>query len=139
MKHFFKQLVLLLVLAHLTACGEEKKEQLTKSELQSYTVTAKPLHKVLHFTGTVQPIHENSIVSPMEAVVDAMSFHYGQPVKKGEVVFFSWVTYKSRKHRDQVMKKVMSDKRLEQFMNEETMPFDGMRMFWGGFKPLVQF
>lgn len=86
MKHFFKQLVLLLVLAHLTACGEEKKEQLTKSELQSYTVTAKPLHKVLHFTGTVQPIRENSIVSPMEAVVDAMSFHYGQPVKKGEVV-----------------------------------------------------
>lgn len=67
------------------------------------------------------------------------SFPQSVKLKKGEVVFFSWVTYKSRKHRDQVMKKVMNDERLNVYMDETKMPFDGMRMFWGGFKPVVQF
>ena len=65
------------------------------------------------------------------------SFGKSVKLKKGEVVFFSWATYKSRKHRDSVMKKVMSDPRLAH-MSEDTMPFDGMRMFWGGFKPVVK-
>ena len=65
------------------------------------------------------------------------SFGKSVKLKKGEVVVFPWVTYKSRKHRDQVMKKVMSDPRMEQFMTEQGMPFDGMRMFWGGFKPIL--
>ncbi|RUR08468.1 efflux RND transporter periplasmic adaptor subunit [Legionella sp. km772] len=86
MNHFFKKLALMLLIVNLVACGEEKKQEAAKSEVRTYTVTAKPLHKVLHFTGTVQPIRENSIVSPMEAVVDTMNFHYGQRVKKGEVV-----------------------------------------------------
>ena len=67
------------------------------------------------------------------------SFPQSVKLKKGEVVFFSWVTYKSRAHRDQVMKKVMSDPRLAETMNGQKMPFDGMRMFWGGFKPVLKF
>ena len=39
------------------------------------------------------------------------SFPQSVKLKKGEVVFFSWATYKSRKHRDLVMKKVMADPR----------------------------
>lgn len=66
------------------------------------------------------------------------SFPQSVKLKAGEVVFFSWITYKSKKHRDQVFKKVMKDPRLEAFMNEDAMPFDGMRMFWGGFKPVVK-
>lgn len=66
------------------------------------------------------------------------SFPQSVKLKKGEVVFFSWVTYKSKADRDRVMKKVMSDKRLDAYMNPASMPFDGMRMFWGGFKPFVQ-
>lgn len=64
------------------------------------------------------------------------SFPQSVKLKPGEVVFFSWATYKSRAHRDKVMKKVMQDPRLEGYANN--MPFDGKRMFWGGFKPLVQ-
>jgi uncharacterized protein YbaA (DUF1428 family) len=56
-------------------------------------------------------------------------------LKAGEVVFFSWITYKSRADRNRVMKKVMNDPRMASMMQE--MPFDGMRMFWGGFKPFV--
>jgi uncharacterized protein YbaA (DUF1428 family) len=62
------------------------------------------------------------------------SFPQSVKLKKNEVVFFSWIVYKSRKHRDSVMKKVMSDPRLN--MDDE-MPFDGMRMIYGGFKPIV--
>lgn len=65
------------------------------------------------------------------------SFPQSVKLKKGEVVFFSWATYKSRAHRDSVMKKVMADPRLTGY-NPENMPFDGMRMFWGGFKPAIK-
>ena len=66
------------------------------------------------------------------------SFPQSVKLKKGEVVFFSWVTYKTKGDRDRIMKKVMSDPRLSEFMDPNDMPFDGMRMFWGGFKPVVQ-
>jgi uncharacterized protein YbaA (DUF1428 family) len=54
--------------------------------------------------------------------------------KPGETVVFAFIVYKSRKHRDQVNKKVMSDPRLE---HPETMPFDMKRMNYGGFKVFV--
>ncbi|MCM2322228.1 MAG: DUF1428 domain-containing protein [Oligoflexia bacterium] len=66
------------------------------------------------------------------------SFPQSVKLKKGEVVFFSWVTYKSKADRERVLKKVMNDPRLADQMNPDTMPFDGMRMFWGGFKPVVK-
>jgi uncharacterized protein YbaA (DUF1428 family) len=58
-------------------------------------------------------------------------------LKAGEVVVFSYVVYKSRKSRDAVMKKVMSDPRLADMMDPKKLPFDGKRMFWGGFKPFL--
>ena len=64
------------------------------------------------------------------------SFAKSVKLKKGEVVFFSWATYKSRSDRNRVMKKVMADPRVAKLMGDH-MPFDGMRMFWGGFKPVV--
>ena len=44
-----------------------------------------------------------------------------------------------RRDRDRIMKKVMEDPRLAEFMDPKTLPFDGKRMFWGGFKPIVEF
>jgi uncharacterized protein YbaA (DUF1428 family) len=63
------------------------------------------------------------------------SFPRSVKLKDGEVVMFSWIVYKSRAHRDAVMKKVMADPRLKGDM--ESMPFDGKRMIFGGFKVLV--
>ena len=60
------------------------------------------------------------------------SFPQSVKLKKGEEVWFSWIAYKSRRHRDAVMKKVMSDPRMAAF-GPKNMPFDGKRMFWGGF------
>jgi uncharacterized protein YbaA (DUF1428 family) len=45
--------------------------------------------------------------------------------------------YKSRTHRDRVLKKVMSDPRLTKMMDLKTMPFDVKRMIWGGFKTAI--
>ncbi|MFT3802040.1 MAG: DUF1428 domain-containing protein [Burkholderiaceae bacterium] len=64
------------------------------------------------------------------------SFPQAVQLKDGEVVVFAWIRYRSREHRDEVNAKVMKDPRMAN-MDPATMPFDGMRMFWGGFKPLV--
>ena len=65
------------------------------------------------------------------------SFPQAVKLKKGEVVVFSWIVFKSRKQRDKVNAKVMKDPRLDKMMDPKDMPFDGKRMFWGGFKQLV--
>jgi len=65
------------------------------------------------------------------------SFPQAVKLKPGEVVVFSWIVYKSRAQRDKINKQVMADPRLASMMTPEAMPFDGKRMFWGGFKPIV--
>ena len=65
------------------------------------------------------------------------SFPRSVKLKRNETVFFSWIVYKSRAHRDRVNKKVMKDKRLAAMMNPKSMPFDTKRMIYGGFKTLV--
>jgi len=57
--------------------------------------------------------------------------------KTGETVVFSFVVFKSRKHRDQVNAKVMKDPMMGSF-DPSAMPFDCKRMTYGGFKTLVQ-
>ena len=66
------------------------------------------------------------------------SFPQAVKLKKNETVWFSYIVYKSRRHRDQVNAKVMKDPRLAKYMDPKKMPFDGMRMFWGGFKVMVK-
>jgi uncharacterized protein YbaA (DUF1428 family) len=65
------------------------------------------------------------------------SFPQAVKLKPGEVVWFSWIVYKSRGHRDRVLKKVMKDPRLASMMDPKSLPFDGKRMFWGGFKQVI--
>jgi uncharacterized protein YbaA (DUF1428 family) len=65
------------------------------------------------------------------------SFPQAVKLKPGEVVVFSWIVFKSRRQRDSINAKVMKDPRLAKMMEGKDMPFDGKRMFWGGFKQLV--
>jgi uncharacterized protein YbaA (DUF1428 family) len=66
------------------------------------------------------------------------SFPRSVKLKRSETVVLSWVTFKSRKHRDRVMAKVMQDPRAQKLMNSEDMPGDGQRMFWGGFEVMFK-
>lgn len=56
--------------------------------------------------------------------------------KKTETIVFSWIVYKSRKHRDDVLKKVMADPRMTAMMKEKSL-FDPARMLYGGFEVIV--
>ena len=65
------------------------------------------------------------------------SFPRSVKLKPSETVFFSYIVYKSRAHRDKVNAKVMKDKRLGEGMEGMEMPFDVKRMYYGGFETLV--
>ena len=65
------------------------------------------------------------------------SFPQSVKLKDDETVVFAWIVYKSRKDRDRINAKVMADPRLASMMDGKNMPFDGKRMFWGGFKTMV--
>ena len=66
------------------------------------------------------------------------SFPQSVKLKNGESVVFSYIVYKSRAQRDRVNAKVMKDPRLAKMMDTKALPFDGKRMFWGGFKGIVE-
>lgn len=52
----------------------------------------------------------------------------------GENVVFSWIEWPSKSTRDEAWAKVMADERMKP---DGDMPFDGQRMFWGGFAPIL--
>ena len=58
-------------------------------------------------------------------------------VKRGddETAVFSWVEWPSKEARDAGWKKIMDDPRMQPGANP--MPFDGKRMIYGGFAPIV--
>jgi uncharacterized protein YbaA (DUF1428 family) len=58
-------------------------------------------------------------------------------LKPGETVFYSFIVFRSRAHRDAVNKKVMNDPRLAAMMKPGAMPFDLKRMLMGGFKIII--
>jgi uncharacterized protein YbaA (DUF1428 family) len=66
------------------------------------------------------------------------SFPQAVQLKDDETVVFSWIVYESREARDRINEKVMADPRIKDSMDPKSMPFDGMRMFWGGFKSIVE-
>ncbi|TWI62919.1 uncharacterized protein YbaA (DUF1428 family) [Pseudoduganella lurida] len=65
------------------------------------------------------------------------SFPQAVQLQEDEVVFFSWIVYNSRAERDAINDKVMNDPRLADMMDPANFPFDGKRMFWGGFESFV--
>ncbi|MDH5345806.1 MAG: DUF1428 domain-containing protein [Gammaproteobacteria bacterium] len=65
------------------------------------------------------------------------SFPQAVKLKPDEVVWFSWIVFKSRRDRDRVNARVMKDPRLASMMDPKAMPFDGKRLIYGGFKAMV--
>ena len=63
-------------------------------------------------------------------------FQRAVQARDDETVVFSWIEWPDKETRDVGMEKMMKDPR----MNPETnpMPFDGKRMIYGGFAPVVE-
>lgn len=80
-----------------------------------------------------------------ECQADDMNADFGVPfpklanAKDDEVVFFSYIVYRDRAHRDEVNKKVMSDERLSESCKKYGEVFDMKRMAYGGFQTVVGF
>lgn len=64
------------------------------------------------------------------------SFPMAVKCKENEVVCFSWVTWPDKATRDKGMDAAIEDPRLN--MENNPMPFDGMRMIFGGFQMIVR-
>ena len=105
-----------------------------KKKLQAYRRMAQKSGKVWRDHGALEF---------RECVADDVkpgkrtSFPQSVKLKKGETVFFSFIVFKSRAHRDRVNAKVMKDPRLDAMGDIKDMPFDVKRMIYGGFKVLV--
>jgi uncharacterized protein YbaA (DUF1428 family) len=65
------------------------------------------------------------------------SFPRSVKLKPRETVWFSFIVYKSRRDRDRINARVMKDPRLASMMNPKSLPFDGRRLIFGGFKVAV--
>ncbi len=63
------------------------------------------------------------------------SFPMAVKCQDDETVVFSWLVWPSREARNEGMKKVMEDPRMSPDVNP--MPFDGMRLIYGGFEVIV--
>lgn len=61
-------------------------------------------------------------------------FYRAVQAEEGETPVFSWIVWPDKATRDAGWEKVMADERMKP---PETMPFDGKRMFWGGFETIV--
>jgi uncharacterized protein YbaA (DUF1428 family) len=62
-------------------------------------------------------------------------FRRAVQAKEDETVVFSWIEYPSKEVRDEANKKIMSDPRMKEWGDD--MPFDGKRMIYGGFLPIL--
>lgn len=65
------------------------------------------------------------------------SFPQAVQLKDDEVIALAWVVYRNKEDRDRITKAVMEDPLLKEAMDPSKMPFDGRRMFWGGFESIV--
>ena len=62
-------------------------------------------------------------------------FRRAVQAKEGENVVFSWIEWPDKATRDAGWAKMMEDPEMQP--DKDNMPFDGMRMFWGGFDVLL--
>ncbi len=76
----------------------------------------------------------------VEAIADDVKhgkvtdFYRAVKAEDGETVVFSFIEWPDKQTRDTAWEKIMADESLKP---EGDMPFNGQRMFWGGFEPIL--
>jgi uncharacterized protein YbaA (DUF1428 family) len=105
-----------------------------KKKVQAYRRIAQKAGKIWREHGALD--YKECLAEDVK-VGKRTSFPRSVKLKPSETVVFSWIVFKSRKHRDTVNAKVMADERLADMMDPKAMPFDAARMIYGGFTTLV--
>jgi uncharacterized protein YbaA (DUF1428 family) len=104
-----------------------------KDKVQAYKEFSETAGKVWRELGALEYIEcVGDDVKPGKLT----SFPQAVKLEEDETVVFAWIVYESRAERDRINAAVMKDPRIAGH-NPESMPFDGKRMFWGGFEVLV--
>ena len=101
----------------------------------AYTELAEASAKVFRAHGARSVVETWGVSVPDGKVT---SFPMAVKLEKDESVVFSWITWPDKETADAAMEPTM--KELEQMMGGDMskMPFDGMRMIWGGFETIVE-
>jgi uncharacterized protein YbaA (DUF1428 family) len=105
-----------------------------RKDLEAYRRMARRAGKVWREHGALEYVE---CIADDVSVGKRTSFPRSVKLKPDEVVWLSYITYKSRRDRDRILKKVMADPRLADMVTSKSLPFDAKRMFWGGFKVAV--
>jgi uncharacterized protein YbaA (DUF1428 family) len=108
---------------------------LPKRNLDAYRRMARKAGKVWREHGALE--YRECVADDVQ-MGEVTSFPRSVQLKRGEIVVFSWIVFKSRAHRDRVNAKVMKDPRLAAMMDPKALPFDGKRMIYGGFNVVVE-
>jgi uncharacterized protein YbaA (DUF1428 family) len=101
-----------------------------KEEYRRHAAEAVPIFKEFGVTRHVEAWGDDV---PDGKVTD---FRGAVQAKEGEEIVFSWFEYPSKEARDFANEKMMSDPRMEAM--GASMPFDGQRMIFSGFAPIVE-
>jgi uncharacterized protein YbaA (DUF1428 family) len=97
---------------------------------QKFIEHARPLDQVFIELGAIRVIEAWGDDVPDGKVTD---FRRAVQATPDESVAFSWIEWPDKATRDAAMKKLMEDPRMD-----TPMPFDGKRMIFGGFEPVVE-
>lgn len=82
--------------------------------------------------------YKECIIDDPKPALVTFTFPKMAKIKPGEAVWFSFIVYRSRQHRDTVNKKVMAHFEKKYGKKEMKMPFDMKRFAYAGFKVMVE-
>src|SRR5437763_1236469 len=93
---------------------------------------ADQLRPLFHEVGVSRVVEGWGDDVPDGTVTD---FRRAVKAEESENVVYSWIEWPSKAVRDEAWAKIMADPAMQP--DHANMPFDGKRMFWGGFAPLI--
>ena len=102
-----------------------------EAKTDAYQALAAKMAKVFRQHGATRVVEALSNDVDHGKVTD---FYRAVKAEDGEKVVFSFVEWPDKATRDQAWEKIMADESLKP---EGDMPFNGQRMFWGGFEPIL--
>lgn len=107
-----------------------------KKRLAEYRKMAREAGKIWMKHGALS--YKECMLDDVKPKLVTFTFPKMAKAKRGETVWFSYIEYRSRKHRDQVNAKVMAemDKKYKKY-EDMPMPFDMKRMAYAGFTAVV--
>jgi uncharacterized protein YbaA (DUF1428 family) len=107
-----------------------------KKNIKAYQKIAQKAGKIWKKCGALE--YMECAGDDMTNLMTSVQFPKMAKAKPSETVFFSFIVYKSKAHRNAVNKKVMKDPFMQpSAQGEQSMPFDIKKMAFGGFTALV--